>query len=87
MVDAFSIVFTDDEGVERGARRSTRFQLPCEDDGDVAAHHYEVFFGNPGIPASTYEAVTGHLVAQLTTPDGSQINEGIDAVLRDGTPE
>lgn len=87
VVDAFSIVFTDDEGEERGARRSTRFQLPCEEDGDVAAHHYEVFFGNPSIPASTYEGVSGHMIAQLTTPDGIHVSDSIEAVLRDGTPD
>lgn|GEM_PF-2971558 len=86
IVDAFSIRFVDATGTERGARRSTRFQLPCEEDGDVAAHHYEVFFGNPSIPPSTYDGMTGTLTAQFTTNDGALISSVVQAVIRDASP-
>ncbi len=86
VVDDFAIVFVDGLGAERGARRSTRFQLPCEEDGDVAAHYYEVFFGNPSIPPATYDGLAGRLNAHLTFA-GVTYTDTLDAVLEADGPE
>lgn len=80
-VEDFSIVFTDDTGEERGARRADGFMLPCEDDGEVAGHWYEVFFGNPGIPASTYDGLMGTLAVEFTLGD-DQIGDAVSVMLR-----
>lgn len=79
-VEDFSVVFEDEDGVERGSRRSVRFRIPCEDDGEVAGHWYEVFFGNPSIPASTWEGLHGTLTASFLV-DGERVSDSVAASL------
>ena len=87
LVTDLAMTFVDDEGEERGARRSSRFQIPCEDDDEVAGHWYEVFFGNPSIPPSTYEGLNGEMAVSFRTPDGVLVEDVLLARLSTNLPE
>ncbi|MCO4771631.1 MAG: hypothetical protein KDA24_16480 [Deltaproteobacteria bacterium] len=89
ILEDFALVFRTDDGEELGARRAIRFQVPCEDDGETAAHWYEVFFGNPSIPPSDYEGVTGVFSVGAEEVSGDtlvDLQDEIHVTLRAGTP-
>ncbi len=87
VVTDLAMTFVDEEGAERGARRSSRFQIPCEDDDEVAGHWYEVFFGNPSIPPSTYDGLDGELAVSFKTSDGVVVEDVVLARLSADLPE
>ncbi len=81
LVYRFEITFADDSGDTIGLRRSNALRLPCEDDGEVAAHHFEVFFGTPAQPVADFDGLSGELSVRFETDDGLLVQDSVHVVL------
>lgn len=81
LVEDFEMTFTDLDGVWLGERFNGTLRLPCEEDGTVAGHWFEVFFGSPALPVDAFHAVSGELRVRFETSTGLLVEDAVTARL------
>jgi len=81
LVDDFGMTFTDLDGERLGERFNGTLRLPCEEDGSVAGHWFEVFFGDPLVPVEAWDAVSGRLAVSFMTSSGLLVEDAVSARL------
>jgi len=77
----FLMTFVDPAGDLLGARSTATFVLPCEPDGTVGAHWFELYMGSPATPPEAWEGVEGRLTVSFLTEDDVLVEDAIDASL------